>query len=755
MKNYLFPFLLSASFGLLQSAAQSGQIEELEALTIKSSPLGVSTKNVTQAWSVLTDEKLDKAKGVTIADTLSDTPGISQTTFGPTANRPMIRGLDKFRIRMLQNGTDTFGVSAQSEDHVVPIDPLMVDRIEVLRGASSLLYGGSAIGGVVNVIDRSIPTSLFSTPGATLLSSYTSVNEGLSYGATAFGSSDKFSFQINGFKREYEDYDTPTFYTEDHHSGALKGPYNIVENSHSDSSSIGFGGSYMLDSGFAGFSYSKYENDYGVPGEHAESETLIEMESDRFEFRYEIEVSDSDWLTGVDLNIGYGDYKHSESGYEDEAGPDNILGTTDDERDYHTHATYLREGSEGRIGFEHEIGDFRGVFGIHGLFDEFKIDGEESILGGQTKVWTLTAGPDTVPNTPDDVNVSTSSPSNPKITGEESSRLALFLIEEYDLSDDTTLNTGIRWESIDRDYEGTSDIEDSTFSASGGVSHVLNELWNISGNINYSERTPDTAELYSDGAHHATESYEIGNKNLDNESAVGVEVIVRKTVGKVTGQFSIFHTKYNDYIFLEEGEDIRDSEGNLKNDFVYPELDGDDGIPDTGDENEREAGFPAGVEGLPVKEYEAVKAEFQGIEFEIDWLASENSGYDLLLSAYGDMLRGKNKSESVNLPRIPAARLGFGFEIQQEKFDFGMKLTRSFKQDKVAVHDDHSEDTTAAYSLLNAFASYDLNFGDSVGELFVKGYNLTDELAYNHSSVLKQYAPLPGRSVEIGLKFDF
>ena len=273
---------------------------------------------------------------------------------------------------------------------------------------------------------------------------------------------------------------------------------------------------------------------------------------------------------------------------------------------------------------------------------------------------------------------------------------------------------------------------------------ISGEIWNISGNLSYSERAPDTAELYSDGAHHATESFEIGNPNLDTESAVGVEIIVRKTVGKVTGQFSAFHTKYNDYIFLEDAEQVRDGEGNL----------GDQPGPNgtLGDEDDT---FASGAEGLPVKNYEAVKAEFQGIEVEIDWLAMESPGWNLMLSAYGDMVRGKNKTESTNLARIPAARLGIGFEVQQEKLDFGMKLTRSLKQDRVAAHGDHSEEPTAAYSILNAFASYDVSFGDSVGELFVKGSNLTDELAYNHASVLKQFAPLPGRSVEIGLKFDF
>jgi len=692
MKILSIPILLASSFALAQEDQNSEPVAELEALTIESSPLGTKTTDVTQAWSVLSGDDLDKARGQTIADTLSDTPGVSQTSFGPTANRPVIRGMDKFRIRVLQNGTDSFDVSAQSEDHALPIDPLMVDRIEVLRGSSALLYGGSAIGGVVNVIDRSIPTSLYDSPSASLLSSYSSINEGLSYGAVSFGSSDKLSYQLNVSKRDYNDYDTPLFYTEDHHnpSAPPEAHPNGVENSHSDSTSYGFGASYMIDSGYIGFSLSSNENDYGVPGEHAESDTLIEMESDRFEFRSEIEISDSDFLTGIDLNLGYGDYMHSESGYETENGVE----------EWHTHVTYIRKGLEGRIGLEHEIGNLKGVIGVQGLIDLYKIVGEESIYAG-------------------------ASGSNPAISSEESTKMALYLIEDFSLNDKTSVNVGARWESYDRNYKGTDDRDDSTFSASGGVSYDLSELWNISGNLNYSERAPDTAELYADGAHHATESYEIGNSNLDTESAVGVEFIVRKTVGKVTGQFSAFHTKFDDYIFLEETGAERDPEGNSP--------------PNPGEEE------------LPEKTYGAAEAEFQGLEVEIDWLAVENPGWDLLLSFYGDTIRGKNKTEGENLPRIPASRIGAGFEVMLEKLDFGMKLTRSLEQDELG----HHEEVTPAFSLLSAFASYDFNVGDSVGELFVKGYNLTDELAYNHASVLKQFAPLAGRSVEIGLKFDF
>ena len=716
MKLKLITLLLSSSMAFGQEGAQTEKVEELDPLVIESSPLSPSVSDSTQAWSVLSGDGLEKAKGTTIAETLSNTPSVSQTGFGPAANRPIIRGMDKFRVRMLKNGTDTFDVSAQSEDHAVPVDPMMVDRIEVLRGASALLYGGSAIGGVVNVIDRSIPTTPYGEPGASLLSSYSSVNEGWDYGATAFGSSGKLNFQVNGSKREFEDYDAPSFKTEDHHTGVESGPFNKVENSYGDGSTIGFGGSYMLDSGYAGLSFSRYESTYGIPGEHAKNLTRIEMESDRFEFRSEIEVVGSDWLNGVELNFGYGDYKHSEIGYENGVPP------------FETHATYLREGIEGKIAFDHEIGDLRGVFGLHGLFDELKIEGHESILSGLSKKWA---------NNADYNSTLSADPANPDIEKEDSRRFALFLMEEYDLDESTTLNAGIRWENQVREYQGpgTSDRDDSTFSASGGFSRDLNELWNITGNLSYSERSPDTAELYADGPHHATEAYEIGNPNLKTESATGVEIIVRKTVGKVTGQFSAFHTKFNNYVFLEEADPLQERDG--------------EGTPENSGYGA--SGFPAGTEGLPVHEYESVKAEYQGLEVEIDWLAMENPGWDLLLTAYGDLLRGKNKTEGGNLSRIPATRLGLGFEVQQEKLDYGAMLVRSFEQDKLG----HHEETTPAHSLLSAYASYDFSAGDSAGQVFLRGYNLTDELAYNHSSLLKQFAPLPGRSVEIGLKFDF
>ena len=686
MKHITITLMISASLVLAQDEKAKEEIKELDPIVVESSPLQPDASAVTQAWTVLKGNELDRARANTIGDSLgllANEPGLTQSFFGPSASRPIIRGLDKYRVRMLQNGVDTFGVSSSSEDHAVPIDPLMIERIEVLRGSSALLYGGNAIGGVINVIDRNIPTQAYSGfSGGSFTSNYSSINKGWSAGVNAYGGSDSLSFQINGLEKEYWDYDSP--------SGKIK-------NSMGDRSIFGFGASHIMKNGYAGFSFSQYENSYNIPGgEHAEKKSRIEMENDRFEVRSEIEIADSDWLKSIELHLGFGDYEHSEIGLED------------GEEGFHTHSTYLREGGEGRLLLLHEVGQFSGALGFYGFLGDFKIDGEESIFAGST--------------------------TGRQLELEESTKLAVFLIEQFDLNEDTQLNGGLRLENLDRDFTGTdiSDRDDSTFSASGGFSRTLNEQWTLSGNLNYSERTPDSAELFSDGAHHATHSYEIGDPNLDTESAVGGELILRGNVGKVTGQLTAYQTNFKNYVFLEDTEDTQAVEG----------------------------------ENLPVKRFKDATAEFRGLEAELDWLAMENPGWSLILSGFGDLVRAKNETEKTHLPRIPPARLGVGFEIQADKLTFGMNLTRAFKQDRIPVHaeeeeeeeegHEHSEPTaTAAYSLLNAYASYDVEVLDSEGKLFLRGFNLTDETARLHTSFLKDQAPLPGAGVEVGFRIDF
>lgn len=686
MRHLPYTIFILASLARAQENNLNERFEELAPLVIESTPLESNASKVTQAWSVLDKSELKNVKSDTIADTLANQPGIHQTFFGPSANRPIVRGLDKHRVRILGNGLEAFDFSASSEDHAVAIDPMFVERIELLRGASALLYGSNAIGGAVNVIDRSIPTRSYAgASGAVFRSGYNSVNYGWNAGAMGYAGSESLSFQINGFMRDADDYESPI---------------GKVANSRGESHSHGLGGSYLLDGGYVGFSFSQMENVYGVPGAHASNETRVELETDRFEARSEIEVLDSDWLRGIELNLGYGDYRHDEIGK-------NAAGI------FHTHSSFLRDGIEVRTALIHEIGPLRGVIGLHGLLDELQIKGDKTIFSGVI-------------------------PAHPQaISSEDSSKLAIFLIEEFDLSESTRLNGGIRWEYYDREFVSEiSDRDDSIFSASGGLSRDLHESWNLSANLSYTERAPETSELYSNGPHHGSETFDVGNPDLDIETALGVEIILRRTLGKVTGQCSAFYTRFDNYVFQK--------------DTGLPYLD-----------------FVTG-EGMLQWKYTGADTDFRGLEAEIDWLAMENEGWSLLLSAYGDLLRAKNLTEGTHLPRIPPARVGVGFEVQAEKLGFGMNLNRVFKQNRAPeVEDPHAghnhggvihepePSATAAYTLLNASVTYDINFSRSQSEIYLRGYNLTDELAKVHTSFLKPYAPLPGAGVEVGLRIDF
>ena len=152
-------FAWPLAFGLPgTSTAQTTQAPSAplsSSVLITGNPLG--RERLAAPTSVLSGDELVLRRGSTLGDTLDGLPGVSSSYFGPNANRPVIRGLDGDRVRVLSNEGASLDASSLSFDHAVPIDPLIVQRIEVLRGPAALLYGGSAIGGVVQALDNRIP----------------------------------------------------------------------------------------------------------------------------------------------------------------------------------------------------------------------------------------------------------------------------------------------------------------------------------------------------------------------------------------------------------------------------------------------------------------------------------------------------------------------------------------------------------------------------------------------------------------------
>ena len=661
------PALLAAA--TLYSHVQPDDPEsfyELDPLIVESSPLATEVADLTQTWCVHQGEELDWIKAQTIGETLAFDAGVAQSYYGPNASRPIIRGLGDQRVRILQNGLDTFDVSSSSVDHAVAVDPMLIERIEVLRGSSALLYGANAIGGVVNTIDRTIPQHVHGEPvyGQTRFE-YTGVNDGWNSGGVAFVEAGSFLFQVNGTYRETEDYDAPDFRLPD---GTR---VDSVANSDSETWTAGVGGSYLLENGYIGAAYSHFDSEYGVPNEEAPT---IDLERERFELRSAFGPESLDWLDNIEVQFGYGDYTH------DEIEPDGEIAVT-----------FEREALESRAALVHSFGDLEGVFGFQGNFDELRVNGEENFFAGESGV-------------------------NPAISEEDTQRLAFFVMEEYTLSPEWSINGGVRLEQFIRQLKGAGNRDDFIASASGGVAFKPSENWSLGFNLNYTEREPETAELFSDGPHLATSAFEIGDPSLDKEIAYGIEAVLRRTQGALTGAFSAFYTHFDDYIFLADTGTV-DFEG----------------------------------EELTERTYQAVSAEFYGLEAEIEWSIFETEDWVIDLLGFSDVIWAKNISDNTDLPRTPPWRVGTGVNVEYQGFSLFIDLSHTGEQKKTAT----GEDSTGSYTLLNVRAAYTLETDHADTELFVRVNNLTDDLARVHTSFLRDTAPLPGRAVDVGMNVRF
>ncbi|HST46055.1 MAG TPA: TonB-dependent receptor plug domain-containing protein, partial [Luteimonas sp.] len=313
------------------------------------------------ATSISGDE-LVLRRGSSLGETLEGLPGVSSTYFGPNANRPVIRGQDGDRIRVLSNAGASLDASSLSFDHAVPIDPLVVERVEVLRGPAALLYGGSAVGGVVNAIDNRIPRSPVSgVSGAAEARMGGAADErGVSALVETGGSG--FALHADGFWRKTDDLRVPTFDRPVDGGGTER--RDRVANSASDAQGGAVGGSMVWDHGFLGASLDTYRNDYGTV---AEEDVTIRMRRNKLSLSGE--VRDLGGFIGtVRAQAGFTDYQHQE------AEGTGAVGTT-----------FKNKGGDLRVEAVHAArplgaGQLEGVFGVQAESSRFEALGEEAFV---------------------------------------------------------------------------------------------------------------------------------------------------------------------------------------------------------------------------------------------------------------------------------------------------------------------------------------------------------------------------------------
>lgn len=601
-----------------------------------------------------------------LGDTLDSQLGVSTTFFGAGASRPIIRGLGDDRVRVLQNGIGAIDASTASPDHAVTADGLDAERIEILRGAAALAYGGNAIGGVVNVIDQSIPTRAIEGLEFSGLAGYSSVDEGVQGDADLGFGAGAFAFRLSVAGREAEPYDTPV--------GEALNQWTKLRTYAGGASAVG-------DWGFVGLGVKRTESDYGLyPEDPAEAGGYIEMEQTRIESRGQFRVA-----LGPFEEIGYAaqhsDYEHTE--FEGDGAPGGV---------------FRNEGYEARLEAHHHGARTHAVVGLQASDVDFEVVSDHPLLPLPT-------------NTRD---------------------IGLFALERWD-NGGWGVEGGLRYEQ--REVSDTAvSREFDNVSGSLGVFFRPAETWFLSATVAHSERAPTAVELFADGPHHATETYEIGDVNLQQEEALSFEASARFDNGPLRFEFNVFHAAFKNYIALV-GSDLFFWEG------PSAPFEGFD----------LEADVPGDAEEvLQVFEFLQQDASFTGAEVFVGADLFELGAVRIVGDVAFDVVRAEFDAGG-HPPRIPARSFTLGLGAESAHWDARVEMVDVAAQTEVAQF----ESPTEGYTFVNASLAFRPAGENSAWTIRLDGRNLTDELGRVHSSYLKDELPLPGRNVRLTVSTRF
>ena len=691
--------------------------DRLESIVI-TAPFRGSEAETALPVGILSGEALREKVTNSLGDTLKNEIGVNNASFGTGVGQPIIRGQTGNRVQILQNSLGAIDAASVSPDHANGVEALLADRIEVVRGPATLLYGSGAIGGVVNVIDNRIPTVLVEETNFQIEQSHNTVNDENKTVFRLDASSGSFGFHLDGFKRKNDNVEIKGLAVdefaleelEEHMEEAIEALHDehdeeefentrgYIGNSDAEASGGTAGLSYVTDRGFIGFSVSELDNEYGLPlgvhthahheeeheDEHEGQEEEVkfvrmDLEQTRYDLKSALNFT-SGWIESLTADIQQTDYQHGEVEYFEGGGKE--VGTL-----------YENEGTNSRFTLNHApMGNWTGVWGLQLSDSEFSATGEEAFIAKT------------------DIN-----------------SLGFFGLERFS-QNNYTLEIGVRFENNELDSGRGCDFDDSATSLSGSILYDVDDQSNILVGATRSERAPSVEELYSNVSntscanhaddhdyvlHAATNLLELGNPNLDIETSNNFEFGYRRNAGRVTGEVSVYYNEIDDYIFL--------------------------GL--TGEQ----------VDEMNVAAYYQKDATFKGLEAQVSFDIFESANSNAVLSFFGDMVDA-DFDRGGNAPRIPAQKIGSELRFFGDNWSAHVHVTRVAEQDDVS----RFELATDGYTLLSLYADYHIGVGgDSEVKLFVRGDNLLDEEIRNHASMLKNFAPESGRGVTLGLRFEY
>ena len=665
-------------------ASEHEQATTLDTIRIKAHPLEQTSKDFAVADTVVDQKRLAQG-AVTIGEALSGETGISSNQFGAGSSRPVIRGQDGPRIKILQNSSENIDVSTLSPDHAVTVDPALAKQVEVIRGPSTLLFGAGTVGGLVNVTDSKLPTAMPEKgyEGNVGLRYNTGSDEKLATAGVTLGLGDQVALRVEGLKREANDYIAPDYV----HEGEKE---RRVDNTFAKGQTVNVGLSWIYDRGFTGISYSNRQDQYGLPGHSHEYESChlhglslhcgehdhdedghdhddhdhdhaheagpwIDLKSERYDVRTELDDPFAGFKK-LRAQASYTDYQH------DEIEEDTIS------------TRFKNKGYDGRLELVHNpLGAWEGVIGTQYGQQKLELTGEEAFLApNTTKKWSV------------------------------------FALEHAQLNDvHVELAARVDQQKIDIDDSSKKDFDGSAFSVSGAANWEFAPNYKLSLVTSHQERLPLAQELYADGGHFATNTYELGNDQLSKEKSNNVELGFHYDDNTFDYHVHVYHNWFDDYIYAQTLDRYKD---------------------------------------FRLVQYAQDKAKFYGAEAE--------AGYQISpiykLSVFGDYVRGKIDND--NAPRVPAGRLGTKLNADfDDHWSGSAEYYHVFQQDKIAAYETDSQ----SYNMLNLGVAYSGNYSNvSDYRVFLNANNLLDDQVYQHASFLSTI-PQVGRNFSVGVNFNF
>jgi iron complex outermembrane recepter protein len=664
----------------------------------------MSENDVLAQSTVVSNESLTRDMRPSIGETLAKQPGVSASSFGPSASRPILRGFQGERVSVLTDGIGSIDVSNTSADHAVIIDPLLAERIEVLRGPSVLPYSISTIGGVVNVIDKRIPRAVPEKGYSfdSILSYGSAANERSVGSAADVAIGGHFVLHADGSYLKSDDIriggyaltpaaraqalaaaagptlpDDPDFAA----TAAIKG---TLPNTAAKTWTAGAGAAYIADNFNMGLSYSHYDSLYGVPirfalasGEGQEAPRLDVLQN-RFDARAEVSTGGG-FLDKIRFRGGYANYRHFE------LEEDGAIGTA-----------FYNKGYEGRLEFvQAKHGAWQGNSGIQYYKRDFNVVGDEAFLPRST-----------------------------------SDGVSLFTLQQFDFGA-FRAEAGIRYEHSSN--QAKPDASDLRFSAatrnfdavsgSAGASYEVADGLRLGVNLSRTERAPSADELFAKGGHAGTQAWELGNPDFGLEKSWGVEGTLHYKKGDITFDGSAYYDSFNGYIAeIQVAQSVCQA-----------------------------AAAPSGrTVDLPCFQQQQLDARYYGLEGDVSAKLGQIGGTAVNVDALADYTNAQIKNGEP-LPRIPPLRILSGIEAQSGLLTARAEVEHVFEQNRTSP----GETPTASYTMVNASLAIKPFKSNRNLSLSLSANNIFDVDARRASSFLKDFAPLAGRDLRATVRVAF